>query len=123
MAISTTPQSGRPPSSGSLPEVLELILDRGVVIDAFVRVSLIGIEVLSIDARVVVASVETYLRYAEAVGRVSLDTPKAGVPDLVDGHRTKAAIEAAADKYGDLLSGLAANAQPEPASQRKGDDE
>lgn len=52
--------------SGNLYDVLELVLDRGLVIDAFARVSLIGIEILKVDARVVVASVDTYLRFAEA---------------------------------------------------------
>lgn len=54
--------------SSSLAEVVDRILDKGIVIDAFVRVSLVGIELLSIEARVVVASVETYLKYAEAIG-------------------------------------------------------
>jgi len=54
--------------SSSLAEVIDRILDRGVVIDAFVRVSLVGIELLAIEARVVVASVDTWLKYAEAVG-------------------------------------------------------
>jgi hypothetical protein len=49
-------------------EVLDRILDKGIVIDAWVRVSLVGIEILAIEARVVVASVETYLKYAEAIG-------------------------------------------------------
>jgi len=55
-------------SSSSLAEVIDRILDKGIVIDAWVRVSLVGIELLAIEARVVIASVETYLRYAEAVG-------------------------------------------------------
>ncbi|MBU4466583.1 gas vesicle structural protein GvpA [Patescibacteria group bacterium] len=55
-------------SSSSLVEVIDRILDKGVVIDAWVRVSLVGIELLAIEARVVVASVETWLKYAEAVG-------------------------------------------------------
>ena len=55
-------------ASDTLVEVIDRILDKGVVIDAWVRVSLVGIELLTIEARVVVASVETYLRYAEAVG-------------------------------------------------------
>jgi gas vesicle structural protein len=55
-------------ASDTLVEVIDRILDKGVVIDAWVRVSLVGIEILSIEARVVVASVETYLKYAEAVG-------------------------------------------------------
>ena len=55
-------------SSSSLVEVVDRILDKGIVIDAWVRVSLVGIEILAIEARVVIASVETYLKYAEAVG-------------------------------------------------------
>ncbi|MEO0411355.1 MAG: gas vesicle protein GvpJ [Pseudomonadota bacterium] len=55
-------------ASSSLAEVVDRILDKGVVIDAFVRVSLVGIELLSIEVRAIVASVDTYLRYAEAVG-------------------------------------------------------
>lgn len=54
--------------SSSLAEVVDRILDKGIVIDAFARVSLVGIELVSIEARVVVASVETYLKYAEAIG-------------------------------------------------------
>ncbi len=55
-------------SSSSLVEVIDRILDKGVVIDAWARVSLVGIELLAVEARVVVASVETWLKYAEAVG-------------------------------------------------------
>ena len=55
-------------SSSSLVEVIDRILDKGVVIDAWVRLSLVGIELLAIEARVVLASVETFLKYAEAVG-------------------------------------------------------
>ena len=57
----------------NLAEVLDLILDKGIVIDAYVRVSAIGIELLTIDARIVVASVDTYLRFAEAVNRLDLE--------------------------------------------------
>ncbi|WP_026204971.1 gas vesicle protein GvpJ [Actinomycetospora chiangmaiensis] len=57
---------------GGLAEVLDLILDKGLVIDAFVKVSLVGIEILTIDARIVVASVDTYLRFAEATNRLDL---------------------------------------------------
>ncbi|UXE62281.1 MAG: gas vesicle structural protein GvpA [Woronichinia naegeliana WA131] len=63
-------------SSSSLAEVIDRILDKGIVIDAWVRVSLVGIELLAIEARVVIASVETYLKYAEAVGL----TKSAAVP-------------------------------------------
>lgn len=55
-------------ASSSLAEVVDRILDKGVVIDAFIRVSLVGIELLSIEVRAIIASVDTYLRYAEAVG-------------------------------------------------------
>jgi hypothetical protein len=51
-----------------LAEVLDRILDKGLVIDAWVRVSLLGLEILTVEARVVLAGVETYLKYAEAVG-------------------------------------------------------
>lgn len=58
--------------SSSLADVLNIILDKGIVIDAWVRLSVIGIEILTLEARVVVASVETYLRYAEAIGLTQL---------------------------------------------------
>ncbi len=63
----------RAPRPSNLAEVLDLILDKGIVIDAYVRVSAIGIELLTIDARIVVASVDTYLRFAEAVNRLDLE--------------------------------------------------
>lgn len=59
-------------SSSSLADVIDTILDKGLVIDAFIRVSLVGIELLTIDIRIVVASVDTYLRFAEAVNRLDL---------------------------------------------------
>ena len=55
-------------ASTSLAEVVDRILDKGIVVDAWVRVSVVGIELLAIEARVVVAGVDTYLKYAEAVG-------------------------------------------------------
>lgn len=55
-------------ASSSLAEVVDRILDKGIVVDAFVRVALVGIELVAIEARAIVASVETYLKYAEAVG-------------------------------------------------------
>ena len=61
----------RPAPSG-LADVIEVILDKGIVIDAYVRVSLVGIELLTIDARIVIASVDTYLRFAEATNRLDL---------------------------------------------------
>ncbi len=104
---------GGHPSSSSLADVIDTILDKGLVIDAYVRVSLVGIELLTIDARVVVASVDTYLRFAEAVNRLDIadEDSKAGLPDLVgevtsgaSKHKTKGALEAAGEKLGDLLT-------------------
>src|ERR1700712_4841605 len=74
------------PSGGNISDVVGLILDKGLVIDAYVRVSLIGIEILTVDARVVVASVDTYLRFAEAAGRLDLEaTRKPGLPEIISG--------------------------------------
>ncbi len=70
--------------SGNLYDVLELILDRGLVIDAFVRVSLVGIEILKIDVRVVVASVDTYLKFAEACNRLDLESGRKAPTQLTD---------------------------------------
>lgn len=58
----------RSPAGGSLIDVLDRVLDKGIVIDAYVRVSLVGIDLVSVEARVVVASVDTYLKYAETIG-------------------------------------------------------
>ena len=69
------PPVQRQPGPGSLAELLNVILDKGIVIDAWARVSVVGIEILTIEARVVVASVETYLRYAEAIGITALAAP------------------------------------------------
>ncbi len=71
----------RPAPSG-LADVIEIILDKGIVIDAYIRVSLVGIELLTIDARIVIASVDTYLRFAEATNR--LDLYEKGGKDLSD---------------------------------------
>ncbi|HWE57546.1 MAG TPA: gas vesicle protein GvpJ [Acidimicrobiales bacterium] len=80
------PASGsitRAPRPSSLADVLDLILDKGLVIDAYVRVAALGIEVLTIDARVVIASVDTYLHYAEAVNRLDLtQTETQGIQGL-----------------------------------------
>ena len=84
MSVSTTRRSGggyleRPAPSG-LADVIEIILDKGIVIDAYVRVSLVGIELLTIDARIVIASVDTYLRFAEATNRLDLVEHGGGKP-------------------------------------------
>jgi gas vesicle structural protein len=112
MAIATTPRGyiERPRPSG-LADVIDVILDKGLVIDAFVRVSLIGIEILTIDARIVIASVDTYLRFAEAVNRLDIahDDTTHGLPDLMESiteggaeSKTKGALEGAKEKlFGD----------------------
>ncbi|MBO0829642.1 MAG: gas vesicle structural protein GvpA [Streptosporangiales bacterium] len=74
------------PQSSSLADVLDIILDKGLVIDAYVRVSLVGIEVLTIDARIVIASVDTYLRFAEATNRLDLaQTGGKDLPEMIEG--------------------------------------
>ncbi|MFJ7956410.1 gas vesicle structural protein GvpA [Streptomyces sp. NPDC096319] len=88
--MTVVPQSGSNLSrsagggTSSLYDVLELILDRGLVIDVFVRVSLVGIEILKIDARIVVASVDTYLRFAEACNRLDLEAGRKAPAQLTD---------------------------------------
>jgi hypothetical protein len=85
MTVASQRRSGgyleRPAPSG-LADVVEVILDKGLVIDAYVRVSLVGIELLTIDARIVIASVDTYLRFAEATNR--LDLYEKGGKDLTE---------------------------------------
>jgi hypothetical protein len=72
-------------SSGGLYEVIDVILDKGLVVDVFLRVSLVGIELLTVDARIVIASVDTYLRFAEAVNRLDLSPSEPeGIPQLMD---------------------------------------
>ncbi|MDN3021932.1 gas vesicle structural protein GvpA [Streptomyces sp. S.PB5] len=86
MTVVPAQQTGGGGGTSGLYDVLELILDRGLVIDAFVRVSLVGIEILKIDVRVVVASVDTYLRFAEACNRLDLEAGpnrSPGLPELV----------------------------------------
>jgi hypothetical protein len=76
----------RAPSPSGLADVVDLILDKGLVIDAYVRIAVIGIELITIDARIVIASVDTYLRFAEQVNRLDLtQTEAAGLAELRDG--------------------------------------
>jgi gas vesicle structural protein len=78
----------RAPSPSSLADVVDLILDKGLVIDAYVRVSVIGIELVTIDARIVIASIDSYLRFAEAVNRLDLtQTEAAGLKELREGGK------------------------------------
>lgn len=102
--------------TSSLADVVSTILDKGIVIDVFARVSLVGIELLRVDARIVVASVDTYLRFAEAANRLQLgteepqqlsdvvgDITQAGGEGVAQG-KTKGALEAGMDKLENILS-------------------
>ena len=139
MTVVPAQQTGGGGGSSGLYDVLELVLDRGLVIDAFVRVSLVGIEILKIDIRVVVASVDTYLRFAEACNRLDLEAgPRKdpGLPDLVgemteSGARgkTKGALAGAAQTISESFQQERDEAQTEskprstrtrrPASRKK----
>ncbi|WP_042414855.1 gas vesicle structural protein GvpA [Streptacidiphilus anmyonensis] len=102
-------------STGSLYDILELILDRGLVIDVFIRVSLVGIEILKIDIRIVVASVDTYLRFAEACNRLDLEAGRKAPTQLTDivgevteggAHgKSKGALSGAMEAVTDTLRG------------------
>src|SRR2546423_15401525 len=104
------PQIRRAPSGGTgLYDVLDLILDKGIVVDAFVRVSLVGIELLTVDLRVVIASVDTYLRYAEGVERLSVrgdekSEPKS-LPGMVSGGMKGGALKKGAEKVKNAITG------------------
>jgi gas vesicle structural protein len=104
----------RAPNPSGLADVLDLILDKGLVIDLYVRVSLVGIELLTVDARIVVASVDTYLRFAEAVNRLDLTQTddSEGLPELIGDlqeggaqKKTKGMLEGAKDKVSDVFAG------------------
>ncbi|MGW0229417.1 gas vesicle protein GvpJ [Actinopolymorpha singaporensis] len=111
MAAVATQGINRAPRPSSLADVLEVILDKGIVIDAYVRVALVGIEILTIDARIVIASVDTYLRFAEAVNRLDLGQQEdqvAGLPGLVrevtgdgdsGGSKTKGALSGIKESF------------------------
>ena len=118
----TMQATGGGPSPSGLADVIDTILDKGLVIDAYVRVSLVGIELLTIDARIVIASVDTYLRFAEAVNRLDISQEKEGLPGLVGSmqeggakHKTKGALEAAGEKLRDFAGN---GKEREPASRR-----
>jgi gas vesicle structural protein len=108
MAAAPRPGGGyleRPRPSG-LADVIDIVLDKGLVVDAYVRVSLAGIELLTIDARIVIASVDTYLRFAEAVGRADIaeSTGSQNLPELLEElpqratkAKTRGAIEGVED--------------------------
>src|SRR5207247_360335 len=113
---------GGGPSPSGLADVIDTILDKGLVIDAYVRISLVGIELVTIDARIVIASVDTYLRFAEAVNRLDISDDKKTLPDLVGDmqqggakHKTKGVLEAAGEKFRDFTGD---GQEREPAGRR-----
>ncbi|WP_329303110.1 gas vesicle structural protein GvpA [Streptomyces sp. NBC_00659] len=118
-----------PPRAGTLYDVLELILDRGMVIDVFVRVSLVGIEILKIDARIVVASVDTYLRFAEACNRLDLerDSGSTTVPELIGGGAAKSIgkrkVRKAAETVGDTVRKAVGGGRDDDSDERDEDEE
>jgi hypothetical protein len=114
MTVSTS-NGGTPVGSAqtsSLADVIDTVLDKGLVIDAYAGVSVVGIEILTVNARVVVASIDTYLRFAERVGRLQLDSGGAGVPELAEkatggpGAKVGKAAQAALGSAGDALDRL-----------------
>jgi gas vesicle structural protein len=94
-----------------LADVVNTILDKGVVVDVFARVSLVGIELLRVDARIVIASVDTYMRFAEAANRLDMGSKEPSQLDDVIGSaseagskgKTKGALEAGAEKLDEIL--------------------
>src|SRR5688572_25199930 len=107
VAVRRDSQIRRAPSSSGLYDVLDLILDKGIVVDAFVRVSLVGIELLTVDLRVVIASVDTYLRYAEGVERLQVynRSDAKRLPDVVGGGMKGHALKKGAEKLSDAIKG------------------
>jgi gas vesicle structural protein len=105
----------RAPRPSSLADVLDVVLDKGIVIDAYVRVALVGIELLTIDARIVIASVDTYLRFAEAVNRLDLQPSQeaTGLPGLIEQmqesgakRKTRGALSGAGEKAKDVMQSI-----------------
>jgi hypothetical protein len=124
LARRTEPQIRRAPSSGNLYDVLDLILDKGIVIDAFVRVSVVGIELLTIDARVVIASVDTYMRYAEAAERLNIyeRDDSANLKEMTQGGKGKS-MEKGAEKVGRALGGAGDDDEDDEAQDDRGDED
>ena len=120
----------RAPRPSSLADVLDVVLDKGIVIDAYVRVAVVGIELLTIDARIVIASVDTYLRFAEAVNRLDIQPSDqvAGLPGLMNeitegGARakTKGALTGAKEKVQDVVSSFTGGGDDEDEDEKEDD--
>lgn len=109
-------------SSSDLADVVSTILDKGLVIDAHVSVGIVGIRLLTIDARVVVASVDTYLRFAEAANRLDLSSSQGkGLPEMVQGPKG-ALMDKAGDVLGELVGGDGRERERAPRRRRREED-
>jgi hypothetical protein len=124
--------ANRAPRPSSLADVLDIVLDKGIVIDAYVRLAVVGIEILTLDARIVIASVDTYLRFAEAVNRLDLQPQEqvAGLPGLMTDmqesgarHMTRGALagvrETASEVASSFRAGGEGQEEEEPAEERR----
>lgn len=120
--------TNRAPRPSGLADVLELVLDRGVVIDAYVRLALVGIEILTLDARIVIASVDTYLRFAEAVNRLDLQpqgeqtTLPGMIEELREGgskSKTKGALSGAAESAKEAVSSSGRGSRGESSGRQR----
>ena len=113
----------RAAGGSSLIDVLDRVLDKGIVIDAWVRVSLVGIDLITVEARVVVASIDTYLKYSEAVGQVSpISRPAAELPshqDLVGENASLRAELAAASRKNARADAAASKAKSAARTPRR----
>jgi hypothetical protein len=130
MALEPTSGAGVVEHEGGasgLADVVNTILDKGLVIDVFARVSLVGIELLRVDARIVVAGVDTYLRFAEAANRLGVGQAEpAGLPDLTEsmmsgGSKSKAKgmLDAAQDKFEEVFGDDEDEAEREPVRRKR----
>jgi hypothetical protein len=122
----------RAPRPSSLADVLDVVLDKGIVIDAYVRVALVGIELLTIDARIVIASVDTYLRFAEAVNRLDLQPSEVatGLPGLIERmqeggatRKTRGALSGAGEKAKDVMQSITGRGDDDEEDEDDGDRE
>jgi hypothetical protein len=123
-------QSGGGSGSRGLADAIDSILDKGLVLDAYVGVSVVGIELLTINARVVIASVDTYLRFAEATNRLDLTAQQgAGMTELVGNAtqgaakgKTRGVLEAVGEKVSDALHDRREESERrEPSRRRRGE--
>ena len=128
MTVQTSQRKGsylERPTPSSLADVIDTILDKGIVIDAYVRVSLVGIELITIDARIVIASVDTYLRFAEATNRLDLyEKGGEGLPEVVEDlqqggakKKTSGAIEGVKDGVKKAVTGGDDDGERKPAKR------